>query len=160
MPGLQVRHEFLAPRFHPARREVRHQRFVARPGLVHVELADDLAEFLGRLDHGDDMGPALVAVAVEQRFVEAAAPDMHQLPGEVGGVADAGAQALAEEGRRLVHRVAGEDHPPLAPFPPDPRGEAVGRAAPDLHGVDIDQVGEDVRAPAPDPRTRPPSRPA
>jgi len=69
---------------------------------------------------------SVVYVRVQERVAGPAAQDEAEFPGQVGGVAESGAHALAGEGRHEVGRVAREQD---APDPP------LGRV-PGLEGVD------------------------
>ena len=83
--------------------------------LGRIGLLQHGAELHRQLDEGAHMRRALAFVGVEQAIGRAAAQHGVELPGEVGGIAHAGAHALAEEGRRLVAGVAGQQQPPSPP---------------------------------------------
>ena len=74
-------------------------------------------------------------IAVEQRWVRLAGDNQRQLPAEIGGVAQARAQALPGKGRRLVRGSAGQQDPALAPVRRDPGVEAINRLALDRDGA-------------------------
>ena len=83
--------------------------------------ADQLAHLDRQLDHRPRVRTTLEPVGVEQGVRCQATEHEIELPRQVGGVADAGAQSLTGEGRRLVGGVAGEEHPTAAPLL-DPSG--------------------------------------
>ena len=94
------------------------------------------------------MRRALGLVGVEQRVAGPPPEHADELPGEVGRVADARAHALAEEGRRLVRGVPGDQQRAVAPAPGDHRVEGVGRRALELGVLGGDPALEQL----PDPR--------
>ena len=61
------------------------------------------------------MGKPLTRIGIEQALL--CSPGEHQveLPGEIDGVSDPGAQALTCERRHLVCRVTGQQKPSVAP---------------------------------------------
>jgi hypothetical protein len=79
--------------------------------LLWVGDADDLAELDGHADRVLDVGTSLGPVGVQQLLAGDAAQDQVQLPGQVGGVANAGAHALPGEGGHQVGGVAGQQQP-------------------------------------------------
>jgi hypothetical protein len=100
-------------------------------GRLEVQFADDLAELLRARHHRADMWLALGLVAVEQRITGLAAQHELQLPGEVGRVTDAGAEALSKERRRLMHGIAHQEHAPIAPALCEQCVEAIDGRTPD-----------------------------
>jgi hypothetical protein len=72
---------------------------VARRGGRPVQGAHDPAHADGELDEAAGVRLALRLIGVEQRLVGLAREHRVQLPGQVGRVAQAGAHALAGEGR-------------------------------------------------------------
>ena len=115
---------------------------VARPGRVRVRGLDDRAEADRELDELAHVGAALGLAGVEQRFAGRAGHHHPELPGEVGGVPDAGAHALPEEGRGLVRAVPGQHQPAAAPRCGEQRMEGVDRGALDADVVRADRVGQ------------------
>ncbi len=89
---------------------------VAGGGLVGVGDADDLAELHRELDGLAGAGQSLLRRRVEQRRAGAVVEDEVELPGQVGRVAHAGAQALPGERGHLVGGVTGDEHPSGAPL--------------------------------------------
>jgi hypothetical protein len=98
---------------------------VALGGGVGVGDADDLAQLDGEVDDGLDRRHPLGAVGVEQRPRGEAGEHQIELPGQVGRVPEAGAQALTGERRHLVRGVAGEQHRPAPPLLHPPGLEGV-----------------------------------
>jgi len=119
----------------PGERQITWRKPGAEQGLLHLELygrilarlpgaeagldrlgVDDAAEADGEFDELADMRLAFALIGVEQAGIGDAVDDVGQLPGKIGGIADAGAHALAEEGRGLVRGIAGEQQPATAPL--------------------------------------------
>jgi hypothetical protein len=124
------------PRAETGRRELEHLRrlalqeaAVALGGHRRVGRLDHVAQPHREFDERAHVRPALGLVGVEQRLGRGARAPRGELPPQVGRVADAGAQALAEERRRLVRGVAGEQQAAAAPAGGDHRVEGVDRAA-------------------------------
>ena len=78
---------------------------------VGVRDADHLSELHRELDDPPGVREPFLLVRVEDGLGRLPAEDHAQLPGEVGGVADPGAQALSGERRHLVRSVAGQEDP-------------------------------------------------
>ncbi|GBD42437.1 hypothetical protein HRbin39_01830 [bacterium HR39] len=76
----------------------------------------------------------LEVVRVEQRLGSGALQHQSELPGEVVGVLDAAVAAARAEGRDLVGRIAGEDHPAVAKALEPPALEGVDRDPLELEG--------------------------
>ncbi len=93
---------------------------------------DELAGVGGVLDHGDGQGMALCRVGIEQNVARLPAADHGELPDQVLDVAHPRAQALAEEGRRLMRRIAGEKRAAAPERVGDRRMEAIDDGAQDL----------------------------
>jgi hypothetical protein len=89
---------------------------VACRGLVGVRDADHLAELHRELDDSPGVREALLLVRVEEGLGRLPGQDEVELPGEVAGVADPGAQPLSGERRHLVRGVAGQEDPPRPPL--------------------------------------------
>ena len=95
---------------HCRRRSAGADRGVPLGGLERIELAERAAQ----LDReGDD--PLVLRLSLGGDRVQKArwglvAQDEVELPGEVHGIAEAGAEPLSEERRRQVRRVAGQEH--------------------------------------------------
>ncbi len=88
------------------------------------------------------MGLALDLIGVEQGIARALAPHQRELPGQIGGVADAGAEALPHERRRLMAGVAEQEDAARAPTLGQQRVKAVDRRAPDFYRGRIDEAGK------------------
>ena len=101
------------------------------------------ADELGQLDHGSRVRLALGLVAVEHRLRKVARQDAGQLPAEVHGVAQPRTQALTDERRGEVRRVAEQEDVAVAPVVGDLGAERV------LRGADQPQL---LRRHALDPR--------
>src|SRR3954469_614478 len=74
--------------------------------------------------------------------MRAFAPHQRELPGQIGGVADAGAHALAHEGGRLVAGVAQQEDAAGPPALGHERVKAIDRGTPDFDRIRIDEAGE------------------
>ena len=70
---------------------------------------------------------AFALVGVQKRLIGDASTNEVELPDEVGDVADAGAEALAEQRGRLVSGVSGEKDVAAAPLLRDAAPEGVDR---------------------------------
>src|SRR5262252_1267962 len=140
--GGQVGDVALPDRLGLAALELAAQCRVARARLVEIELADHLAGLLGETDQRLDVRLSLALVTVEQRIMRTGAQHERELPGQIGGVADAGAHALPHEGRRLVAGIAGEEDAAGAPALGDQRVKAIDRRAPDLDCRRVDEARE------------------
>ena len=105
------------------------QRRVALGGRLRVELAEDLAELDRQPDHASFCGCRSASIGVQQPLGRDAAQHEVELPGEVCGVAQPGAQSLTEERRRQVGGVADQQHAPLAHPVSEHRAELVDGAA-------------------------------
>ena len=102
-------------------------RVVAGGSLGGVGHADHLAELDREVDGALRARSTLLFVGREQRRRRTAVEHQIELPRQVGGVADAGAHALAGEGRHEVRGVAGEQRPVVQPPVGHPRLERVDR---------------------------------
>lgn len=113
---------------------------VAGGRLGRVRDADDLAEVDGELHQRLHVRGALGVVGVEQGDGGTAAQHQVELPGEVGGVTQAGAHALPGERRRLVGGVPGQQDPAVVPPLHPPGLEPV-------HGVALERGVAGVHVP-------------
>src|SRR5882724_200076 len=82
------------------------ERFVALTRLFDVGGAADAADVHGKADEVSHERFAFGAVAIEQLVRRLAVEDESELPGKIGGVANARAHALAHKGRHDVRGVA------------------------------------------------------
>ena len=94
--------------------------------------------------HRRGVRAALALVAVEQRGARLAAQHRVELPAQVVGIAHAGVHALADELRRHVRGVAGQQHAAVAPALGHQRVEGVDQRAQDLELVDVDVLRQVV----------------
>ena len=115
----------------PALARPRDHAPVARGGLGRVGHADHAPELHREVDHRATCGVRSVCSC---RAAPRSPAREHQveLPGQVRGVAQAGAHALAGEGRRLVRGVAREQRAPVPPAVGPARAEGVDRVALEL----------------------------
>jgi len=101
------------------------ERAVALGRDPRIGRLDDAADPHRELDELAHVRLALRLVGVEQRLAACARADEPELPREIRGIADPGAHALTEKGRRLVRGVAGDQEPAPAPAAGDHRVEGV-----------------------------------
>ena len=100
----------------PQHGRVRDQFVVAPTGPFRVGGLNDAAELDRKLDIGAHVLHAFGLVGVKQALRRFASDHVAQLPGEVGGVAQARAHALAEERRCLVRGIACQQQPVAPPL--------------------------------------------
>ena len=90
-----------------------------------VRRGQDAAHRDGHVDHRLGVVPAFGVVGVQQGVVGDPAEHGGELPGQVGGIPDAGVVALALPDRHQVRGVPGDQHVTLAERPGDPGVQGV-----------------------------------
>ncbi|MEO8524346.1 MAG: hypothetical protein ABI460_06475, partial [Caldimonas sp.] len=88
---------------------------VARTRAVQVALADHRTNALDALRELTHVRTAFTAVGIQQGIARSSFVHCHDLPRQVGDVPHALAQALAEKGRLLMRRIAGDEDAADAP---------------------------------------------
>ena len=117
------------------------QFLVAQPGRLLVADGLDPAELDRLLGDSSDVRRPLGGVGLQEVLGRSLQHEI-ELPGEVVGVPEPGAHALAEERRHLVGGVAGEQDPTLFPLLGDGRAERVRRGPDQLGVVPRDPAGD------------------
>ena len=126
----------------------RGQRDPAHGGRAVLAAGHRPANQDGLLHHGPGVRAPLGVVAGEQFFPGLAGEHVGDLPGQVAGVAQPGAQALADERRGEVGGVAEEEGPPGLEPGGQPGAEGVAGAADDLQPGQVVLPGPGPQQPA------------